>query len=177
MKIPLVVSSAAVLVFVTLPFAVAKEPTAPPAPLPTQIVNAKKIFISNAGEDNRDGAYNGGADRTYNQFYAAMKSWGHYELASTPADADLIFEISFTIPGEFENAYVDFKGVAYVHDPQFRLVIFEPKTHITLWAFSEHAGLAILAGNRNRNFDQALNRIVTDVKALTDQAVATNRQP
>ena len=143
MRIPLVVSFVAVVALVTIQLAVAKEPTAPPAPLPAQIVNAKRIFISNAGDDNRDGAYNGGTDRAYNQFYAAMKSWGHYELASAPADADLIFEISFVIPAGFENGppstswgagQVDFKGSVYVHDPQFRLVIFDPKTHITLWA-------------------------------------------
>jgi len=74
MRIPLVVSFVAVVALVTIQLAVAKEPTAPPAPLPAQIVNAKRIFISNAGDDNRDGAYNGGTDRAYNQFYAAMKS-------------------------------------------------------------------------------------------------------
>lgn len=28
--------------------------------------------------------YSGGPDRLYNEFYAAMKSWGRYELVSTP---------------------------------------------------------------------------------------------
>ena len=151
-------------------FASAKEPTTPPAPLPTQIVTAKKIFISNAGGDNRDGAYNGGADRAYNQFYAAMKSWGHYELAAAPVDADLVFKISFTVPGGFEHGHADY-------DPQFQLVIFDPKTRITLWAFTEHADWAILGENRNRNFDQALDRIVADVKSLIDPTAATNRRP
>ena len=32
---------------------------------------------------------------TYNEFYAAMKSWGRYELVSSPADADMVFEIRF----------------------------------------------------------------------------------
>jgi hypothetical protein len=59
----------------------------PAAPRPAQIVAAKKVFISNAGV---------GTDMTYDQFYAAIKGWGRYELVASPADADLVFEISFS---------------------------------------------------------------------------------
>ena len=50
------------------PVLMAEEPPGPPAaPLPAQISAAKKVFISNGGEDN--------------------------ELVSTPADSDVVFEI------------------------------------------------------------------------------------
>ena len=66
----------------------------PPAPVPSPIAAAKKVFISNAPGTNLP-AYFGGPDRAYNEFYAAMKGWGHYELVAAPSDADLILEISF----------------------------------------------------------------------------------
>jgi hypothetical protein len=74
--------------------------TVPPAPVPPQILAAKKIFIANAGgeQPSEESQYSGDADRSYNQFYAAMKTWGRYELVSSPAEADLWFEIRFTAP-------------------------------------------------------------------------------
>ena len=47
----------------------------PAAPLPSQILTAKKVFISNADAGTMD---------NYNQFYAAIKTWGRYELVSAP---------------------------------------------------------------------------------------------
>ena len=70
---------------------------APPAPIPAQILEAKKVFVANAGGDELstdDPLFSGDPDRAYNQFYAAMKTWGKYELVSAPADADLWFEIA-----------------------------------------------------------------------------------
>jgi hypothetical protein len=127
------------------------------------------VFVANAGGDQPlgdDGQYSGGARRSYNQFYAALKALGRYELVGAPADADLLFEIQFSVPSLAGPAArgETFGGRKY--DPQFRLVIRDPKTNALLWAFTEHADWAILQGNRDRNFDLALARIVTDVQAL-----------
>src|SRR5215813_3312440 len=66
------------------------------APIPSPIPNAKKVFIANAGADALVAALDQGkgtGDRFYNIFYAAMKTWGHYELLDSPAGADLVLEI------------------------------------------------------------------------------------
>jgi len=47
------------------------------APIPAQIVAAKKVFIANGGGDDPgmpDPLFSGGSDRPYNQFYASLKS-------------------------------------------------------------------------------------------------------
>jgi hypothetical protein len=150
-----------------------------PAPIPTQISTAKKVFIANGGGDEPgiyDPLYNGGVDRCYNQFYAAMKSTGRYELVGSPVEADLLFEIRFLMqPSETKVFKGDTLGPTY--DPQFRLEIRDPKTNALLWGFTEHMEWAILQGNRNRNFDQASARIVTDVLALGTRAVAASTTP
>lgn len=66
-----------------------------------QIASGKKVFVSNAGLDVVSLTLfrkAGDPDQPYNDFYAAMKNGGHYELVTTPADADLVFEIRFTAP-------------------------------------------------------------------------------
>jgi len=145
-----------------------------PGPIPTQIQLAKKVFIANAGGDEPgidEPIFSGGVDRSYNQFYAAIKSGGRYELVGSPPEADVLFEIRFTVDTSTTKV---FKGdtIGSSLDPQFRLEIREPKTNALLWAFTEHVQWAILQGNRNRNFDQASARIVTDVLALAARAVA-----
>jgi hypothetical protein len=141
-----------------------------PAPLPAQIVSAKKVFVANAGQESNPnvGGYSGGIDRTYNQFYLALKSWGRYELASTPADCDLVFEIRFTDATVGEKVF-NGTAIGSKDEPEFRLAILDPKTKIVLWAFTEHVESARSQGNRDKNFDQALGRVVNDVKNLATQ--------
>jgi hypothetical protein len=134
-----------------------------PAPVPAQIAAAQKVFISNAGGATLEAIldetiFNGGPDRPYNQFYAGMKSWGRYEFVSSPADADLVLEISWALTDT---------GLRLPVLGQLRLVIIDPKTHITLWNLTEYVRGALLLGNRDKNFDQAMNTVVARLKALT----------
>ena len=140
-----------------------------PAPVPPQIRAAQKVFISNAGGDSFAMAidqtvFNGGPDRPYNQFYAAMRGWGRYELVPSPADADLVLEISWALTDT---------GLKLPVLGQLRLVVVDPKTHVTLWNFTEYVRGAILLGNRDKNFDQAMNTVVNRMKELASRQ-ATN---
>lgn len=152
--------TAATFAFITVlsgSFLIAQEPSAAlVAPVPPRIASAKKVFISNAGEERNpsgDFYFSGGPDRAYNQFYAAMKGWGRYELVLDPADADLVLEIRLgDIPQGFDN--------------ELRLVLFDPRTHVTLWTFSEHAEPAGRQKTRDAAFDQAVSRISDDLKKL-----------
>jgi len=133
-----------------------------PAPVPAQIGAAQKVFISNAGGESfetvfDETVFNGGPDRPYNEFYAAIKTWGRYELVSSPADADLILEISWVLTDT---------GLKLPVLGQLRLVVVDPKTHVTLWNVAEYVRGALLLGNRDKNFDQAMNTIVARMKGL-----------
>ena len=145
----------------------------PPAPVPAQILAAKKVFVVNGGADA--GAFptplfSGEPERAYNSFYAAMTAWGHYQLVGAPSDADLLIEIQFTVrPGAVLH------GDTMYWDAQFRLTIREPKANVLVWAITEQVENAVLQGNRDKNFDQALARIVADLQKLTAQLVAGQR--
>jgi hypothetical protein len=134
----------------------------PAAPVPPQLVAAKKVFVANAGGDERwyeKPLFSGGPSRAYNQFYAAVKNAGRYEIVDSPADAELIFEIGLTAP------LVSVRGDVY--DPQIRLAIRDPKTTALLWAFTEHVQLAILKETRNNNFDQSMAELISDLQGLS----------
>jgi hypothetical protein len=171
-KVAISISCAVLMLTLLSSFTAAQTKQIPPAPIPTQI-------STNGGGDEPgidEPIFSGGVDRSYNQFYAAMKSAGRYELVGSPAEADLLFEIRFAVKTSTTKV---FKGdtIGSSLDPQFRLEIRDPKSNALLWAFTEHMEWAILQGNRNRNFDQASARIVTDVLALGTRAFAAAITP
>jgi len=168
----------AILLLQSLAFAAEKKPT-PAAPIPAQITAAKRVFIANAGGDQpfyEDPLFSGGPDRAYNQFYAAMEAWGRYELVGAPHDADLVIEILFSVPRIEQKV---FRGQPLVvpipYDPQFRVAIRDPKTNATLWVFTEHAEWAELQRNREKNFDQALAKMVSNVQGLSGSTTSASK--
>ncbi|MGA2377488.1 MAG: hypothetical protein ABSF72_18395 [Candidatus Sulfotelmatobacter sp.] len=161
-KLPAFCISIAVLAFVQVVTG-QQSKGEPPAPVPAQIAAAQKVFISNAGGATLETVldetiFHGGPDRPYNQFYAAMKSWNRYELVSSPSDSDLVLEISWGLTDS---------GLRLPVLGQLRLVVIDPKTHITLWNITEYVQGALLLGNRDKNFDQAMNTVVARLKGLT----------
>jgi len=158
----------AALAVASAPVARAQQSKAvPAAPIPSQILAAKTVFISNAGGEvdvNLGGLGNYGApDGPYNQFYAAVKAWGRYQLVDSPSAADLIFQIQFSIS---TLAGTVTHGAGTTEDPQFRLVILDPKTNVILWAFTEHVEPAVLQGNRDKNLGTAFHALMTDLMQL-----------
>ena len=111
----------------------------PPAPLPTVIVNAHKVFLSNKG----------GSDLAYDAFYQAMKSWGKYEIVGSPADAELIIELSYEVVNEGTRVWSStntYNNTTQVHsrqitDPQVILTIYDARTKDSLWSTTDHEGL------------------------------------
>jgi hypothetical protein len=125
-----------------------KTPDPAPGPVPIQLIKGRKAFVSYQESDADPGAPN----LTYNEFYALMKSWGKYELAAAPADADLIFEIRY---------------ISGITDSQLRLSIVDPRTHVVLWPFVQHVQGSAREKGRRKNFDSAMSDLVDDVKRVT----------
>jgi hypothetical protein len=133
-------------------FAATKDPV--PAPIPTQVRSARKIFIANGG-NFVTGWDNLPRDIAYNVFYAGIKDWGRFELVPSPAEAELIFQIQF----------VDATGNANAPSTrQLRLLIIEPKGNITLWGVAEKCGFALLDSNKRHDFDAGMAALLSNLK-------------
>jgi hypothetical protein len=150
------------------PSSAQKDKSPDPAPIPVQITAAQKVFIANAGGESFETVFSqtvfdGGPDRPYNQFYAAMKTWGRYEPVSSPANADMVIEVSWALSDT---------GLKLPVLGQLRVVVIDPKTHVTLWNFTEYVRGAVFLGNRNKNFDHTMNTIVDRLKKLTEPVAA-----
>ncbi|MGO9402682.1 MAG: hypothetical protein ACLPVW_04330 [Terriglobales bacterium] len=150
----------AMMALLTVPIAAAKKVADPPAaPIPIQIFTAKKVFISNS-ESTADIIF-GVPNLTYNVLYEHMRSLGKYELVPAPADADLIFNINFVV----------------LLNPQLRLVVLDPKTHVVLWTFAQQVQPWMRQSTGRKNFDQAMANLVDDVRTLTTPPAAKPDAP
>ena len=143
-------------------FAAKHREDVPPAPLPTAVVNARKVFLTNGG----------GSNLAYDTFYSEMKQWGRYEIVGSPDDADLIIELAYRVEHggtrvwSSSNAY---DGTTQVHsaqivDPQLTLTIFDAKTKNSLWSEVDHRRLARRQKNREKETINSAHRLVEDLK-------------
>jgi len=154
------------IALVAVPLAAGQKTSAPvPGPIPAQILAARKIFISNGGST----AVTDPLNLTYDEFYAGMKSLGRFELVASPAEAELVFEISYSVQYVPSVPYIPEGKQGSPVDGQCRLVVLDPKTHITLWTFTEHVEKAFLTATWRRNMENALATLVIDVDTLTSQ--------
>lgn len=131
----------------------------PPAPVPAQLLTGRRLFIAYAGINTMSlNAYivdhTGSPNGLYDQFYAAIKNWPGYQVVSSPADAELAFEIGIRqVRGE---------------DPHFVLEVRDPKTNVLLWAFMENVDAGSgRAASRKKAWDEAVESLVNQVKELS----------
>jgi hypothetical protein len=154
-------------VVMTLANSLTAQKTPEAAPIPSQITSAKKIFISNTVGDDLN---SNDPSQVYSAFYSAMKSWGRYDLVSTPVNADLIFEISFREPivavavtGSVANVPV---GGSYTN-PHLRLVISDPRTHVSLWWFMAHVRPPLF--NSEKSLDHSIVDLMGQLKQVASK--------
>jgi len=101
------------------------------APVPAQIASSNTIFLSNLGSD---AYFPVDSTQVYNDIYKALQVWGHYQLVSSPAKADLIFQLRdvSTVTTYYEGHGAN----ATINNPTFKLAILDSKSKVTLWTIT-----------------------------------------
>jgi hypothetical protein len=157
-SIPIALSWALVLT----PVLPAQQTSTGAAPVPPQVLSAHAVFVSNGGGSTYFDMFDGGPNRAYNTFYSELKKTGHYEMVSSPAQADAIFEIRAIAPAVSEN------DVA-TYNPQVILTIRDPKTNAVLWTASANVRAIGTKGRRDRQFDESVAVLVDELAQVTGQ--------
>lgn len=154
----LVLSSLVILA----PALTAQQTDSGAAPIPPQVLNAHTVFVANGGGSNYFEIFNGGPNRAYNTFYKMLKQTRHYELVSSPEQADVLFEIRAIAPAASENDTI-------TYNPQVVLTIRDPKTNAVLWTESANVRAFGTKSRRDRQFDQSVAVLVDKLAVVTGQ--------
>jgi hypothetical protein len=130
----------------------------PLAPLPSSILQAKKVFLTNGG----------GSNLAYDAFFAAMQKWGRYEIVGSPEAADVVIEFAYRVEDHGTRVWSatnTYTGETNVHsreliDPQLVLTIYDSKTRQSLWSTTDHRRLARREKNREKETINSAERLV-----------------
>lgn len=141
---------------------VGKNKQVPQAPLPSVIVNAKTVFLTNGG----------GSNLAYDEFYSQMKRWGKYQIVGSPDDADLVIELSYRVEDHGTHVWSAYN--AYTHqttvgsreliDPQLVMRIYDGKSKNDLWSAIDHRQLARREQNREKETVKSADRLVDQLR-------------
>jgi hypothetical protein len=145
------------------PVVAAQQTHSGAAPVPSSLLHAHTVFVSNRGGSNYFQTFSGGPNRAYNTFYRDLKRTGCYELVSSPEQADLIFEIRAIAPAV--SGYND----SGPYNPQVVLTIRDPRTSTVIW--TERANIRAFGTRprRDRQFDQSVAVLVDKLAVVTGQ--------
>ena len=175
-RIPLAILPVALLIFLLAGIATAqasaRNSSTAAAPIPPQIGAAKKVFITNAGWDclTLEGVFHGGPDRTYDEFYSAIRQWGRYQPVSAPEQADLDFEIRFACPPAAANV-MNGGSVPPEYDPKVILTITQPKGKTVIWRIVQPVRPSKppkfrIGTYRDQDLSDTIVALVNELKAL-----------
>jgi hypothetical protein len=128
---------------------------------------AHAIFLVNNGADQN---FPLSAQDAYNKVYSALQAWGHYELVSSPDQADLVFQLHDIAP--VTGIYGDRAGTYAVSSPAFRLAIKNPHTNVTLWTINSPVQVAGHKAARTRQLNIAVTNLVSRVKVLANEPLS-----
>jgi hypothetical protein len=157
------------LILVLTPVLPAQQPIPNAAPIPPQIATAHNVFVSNGGGSNYFNQFTGGPDRAYNSLYADLRQSSQYQLVSSPAQADLIFEIRAIAPAVSDGD----NGVAY--NPQLILSILDPQTKAILWTTSANVRAVGRLRDRDSGFDKSVAVLVDKLAQVTGQTLTAEQ--
>ncbi|HEY6251428.1 MAG TPA: hypothetical protein VI685_15830 [Candidatus Angelobacter sp.] len=120
------------------------------APVPSQILTSNKLFLSKPVPDrvHSDPQQD---ELLYEETYAAIKSWGQYELVSKESAADVIWE-------------------ATVYDDDLRLTIMDPHTQVVLWRITQEGTHSILR-HKQKSFDQAIGMLLNRESSISGKPI------
>jgi hypothetical protein len=148
-----------------VPALAAAQQPAPAAPIPAPIVSAHTIFLANGGDDlvSADTLTRAGqpASDPYNSVYAALKTWGHWQLLSSPEGADLILVVRFSAP-----VYDYANGMPLSTSPQFEVTILDGKSGILLWTVLQPVAGAARKSTWAKNYAGGIDGAVQQLKAI-----------
>jgi hypothetical protein len=143
------------------------QQTTPAAPVPSQILQAQTIFLTNSGSDPN---FPIDATKAYNDIYAALQTWGRYKLVNSPDQADLVFQLRGIAP--ITDVSGNRGGVYSITSPAFQLTILDPKSNIALWTITSPVDVTGKNQVLARWVSISETNLVSRVKVIADQSLS-----
>jgi hypothetical protein len=147
---------------VAVPAWSAQITSAPPAPVPSAVLAAKRVFVSNLGQDigamtacTRENVRPG---TEFDEFFSALKTWGQYELTDSPSNVDAVF--AFSVQTATPN------GFTFL---MLQLQILDTKTGVVLWTITT-SPVPLYGRNLKDQLTGSTTELINSLKGLAPHA-------
>ena len=147
--------------------AAAQAATQTPPP-PARIASAHTVFLTNAGADP---SFPIDSTQSFNDIYAGLKKWGHFQLVDSPEKADLIFELHGVAPVSGVTG-VDGDISSYT-SPAYQLTIRDPGNNAVLWTITSPVVLAGRKRELARWVTQSETNLISRIKVVSGEPLTT----
>ncbi len=142
------------------------------APLPSELLSAKKVFIAK-GVGATAFTVEGGFDMAFDAFYTDMKSWGRYVIADEPEDADLVMQVSYTAASGGTHVYGSTNTAtnqtnvysSQILNLELTLVVYDGHSKTELWSTSVAPGTARRKKNQEKEMIKAGEKLAANLQA------------
>ncbi len=135
-------------------------------PIPPELAHPGTVFVANGNSDIARFSYTftGDSSRAYVEFFNALKSSGSYQLVPQPDMADLVVDVRTSSRSVFGYN----GGDNSMSQPCLRLTVIDRRTNIPIWSMIQPINFAMFHKNRDKEFDHAMRRLVTEFEAFTN---------
>ena len=144
-------------------------------PIPAELAHPGSIFVANGSSDIARFSYTftGDSSRAYAEFYNALKATGRYQLVGQPDQADLVVEVKTSSRSMFGYN----GGDNSASQPCLRVTVTDRRTDVAIWSMIQPIDFAFFHKNRDKAFERAMRRIVTEFEAFSNVASKTTPDP
>jgi hypothetical protein len=132
-----------------LTFAQDQKPVVSPT---ARLIAAKTIYFKNGG----------GNDIPFNVISSGIDGWGKYILADSEQSADIVVEVTSYADDNGNLVPPEAKGSAKTHPDvvNIKMVVYDSRTHLSLWNSSERPKGAIKEKGREENIADAAEKLL-----------------
>jgi hypothetical protein len=137
-------------------------------PVPSQLSTAHTAFLASGAASAGGARQSLIAQMIYTSTYKALVADGQYRLAAAPSQAELSMIVST------DMAYSDVTNGSSIAFPFLRLDIYDTATHSLLWTLEEPVRGAWREKSFQKNIDDAVALLVSDLKTLAAGSIPGN---
>ena len=140
-------------------------------PIPAELAHPGSIFVANGSSDIARFSYTftGDSSRAYAEFYNALKATGRYQLVGQPDQADLVVEVKTSSRSMFGYN----GGDNSASQPCLRVTVTDRRTDVAIWSMIQPIDFALFHKNRDKAFERAMQRLVTEFEDFTSVSAKT----
>lgn len=168
-----------VLLSAVASFAQEQKPATPPLSPTARLTAAKTAYIKNGG---------GPSDVPYDIISSGIDGWARFELVDSPEKADVVIEITTTqdlnginAASNDDSGQINKKTNHTLDVDTIKLRVYDPRTHLPLWASEERPKGGFKDRTREDNLVKAsetlLSRLHERLEPATPAAAATAPAP